>query len=115
MSELPRYVTECDIESSIPEATTTDDCTYPTEPAYPSKLPTDIVETPYNSTYYTVPYSETPSADYSTTPLYNGTTLKPSGYAPSETPAGYSGSASALKTGPMAALIGFLGAVVFML
>lgn len=120
MSESPRYVTGCDTESSLPEVTTTTDFTYPTESAYPSELPTDIIETQYNTTTITVPYysetpTPTPSAGFSIILPYNVTTLKPSVYIPSETPSGYSGSASALKSGPMAALIGFLGAVVFML
>ena len=108
MSEFSRYVTGCDIESTIPEVTLTTDFAYPTEPILPTELPTDVLETYYNTT---VPCSETPSADY------NGTTVTPSSYPPppSDTPAGYSGSGSALRTGPMAALVGFLGAVVFML
>lgn len=105
MSESPRYVTVCDAEPILPEATTTDDCIEPTEPVY-SDWPTSTV---------TVPFEKTQYADSNTTLQINVTSLKSSAYTPSETPVGYTGSAAVLNTGPMAALIGLLGVVMFML
>ena len=95
----------CDVEPISPEATITDDCIEPTVPAYP-EWPTSTV---------TVPSYETQYADSNTTLQNNVTSLKSSAYTPSKTPAAYTGSAAVLSTGPMAALIGFLGVVMFML